>query len=193
MTIEEYNRLSLVHNARAQQQLHEESKYMRENADELVSKYRRQQLTIFREKEIEEQTKQKEEERESYTACDEIEETETEAPALGKWQTIVRKYEKFCKIKKRIYNDIFYHFREEKFIDLQLPTTSNKDYGYIAPVASSSSTTAPTTESEPPQRVFKEKTVTTLADTDCNVSDTFKKRKFGGNKRNVRQRLNDDD
>lgn len=78
----------------------------------------------------------------------------------------------------------FNRFREVKPVDLQLPTTANKDYGYIAPV---------TTESEPPQRVFKEKTVKSLADEECNVSNTFKKRKIGGNKRNARQRLNDDD
>lgn len=81
------------------------------------------------------------------------------------------------------YGMILNYFREEKHIDLQLPTTCNKEY-YIAPV---------TTPSEPPPRVFKEKTVTSLAqDEDCNVPNTFKKRKFGGNKRNVRQRCDDD-
>lgn len=71
-----------------------------------------------------------------------------------------------------------------KPIDLQLPTSANKDYGYIPSVP---------IQVEPPQRVFKEKTVTSLADDACSVSDTFKKRKFGGNKRNARQRLDDDE
>lgn len=78
----------------------------------------------------------------------------------------------------------FVFFREVKPIDLQLPTSVNRDYGYIAPVS---------TEVEPPQRIFKEKTVKSLADDACNVSDTFKKRKFGGNRRNARQRLDDDE
>lgn len=59
----------------------------------------------------------------------------------------------------------------------------DRDYCY-APV---------TTTFEPQPKVFKEKTVKSLADDDCNVSDTFKKRKIGGNKRNARQRVNDDD
>lgn len=71
-----------------------------------------------------------------------------------------------------------------KLIDFQLPKTTNKDYGYTPSV---------TTEVEPPQRIFKEKTVKSLADEECNVSNTFKKRKIGGNKRNARQRLDGDD
>ncbi|XP_055300146.1 WW domain-binding protein 4 isoform X1 [Sitodiplosis mosellana] len=163
MTIEEYNRLNLVHEAKTEQQLHEESKYMRANADEIVSKYRREQLKTFRAIHTQQEVKEKEAEREGYTSCNE-EEEETAAPALGRWQTVVRK--------------------EVKPVDLQLPTTTNKDYGYIQPVP---------TEVEPTQRVFKEKTVKSLADEDCNVSNTFKKRKFGGNRRNARQRLDDDD
>lgn len=72
----------------------------------------------------------------------------------------------------------------EKPVDLQLPDTNNKDFYYVPAV---------TTEIEPPPKVFKEKTVKTLADQDTSVPDTFKKRKFGGNKRNARQRLDDDD
>lgn len=71
-----------------------------------------------------------------------------------------------------------------KQIDLQLPSTANRDYDYVAPV---------TTEFEPPQRVFKEKTVKSLDDEDCNVPNTFKKRKFNGKQRNARQRLDDDE
>lgn len=73
-------------------------------------------------------------------------------------------------------------FREEKPLDLQLPSLGNKEYGYV-PV---------TTEIEPPPRVFKEKTVTSLANDDVTIPNTFKKRKFGG-KRNARQRVDDDD
>lgn len=71
--------------------------------------------------------------------------------------------------------------REEKPIDLQLPTSANRDF-YVPPVTI-----------EPPPRVFKEKTIKSIIpDEDSNVPDTFKKRKFGGNKRNVRQRVDDD-
>lgn len=91
MTIEEYNRLNLVYEAKTEQQLHEESKYMRENADEIASKYRREQLKSIRMQNIQQEIKEKEAEREDYTSCVE-EEEETAAPALGRWQTVVRKY-----------------------------------------------------------------------------------------------------
>lgn len=93
MTIEEYNRLNLVYTAKTEQQLHEESKYMRENADEIASKYRREQLKAIRAQDIQQEVKEKEIEREGYTSCNE-EEEETAAPALGKWHTVVRKYVK---------------------------------------------------------------------------------------------------
>lgn len=70
-----------------------------------------------------------------------------------------------------------------KPVDLQLPVSAyERDY-----------TPAVTTEYQPPPtKVFKEKTVKSLDD-DVSVSSTFKKRKFGGNKRNVRQKLDDDE
>lgn len=70
-----------------------------------------------------------------------------------------------------------------KPVDLQLPAQAyERDY---APVV--------TTQYEPPPaRVFKEKTVKSLDD-EISVPSTFKKRKFGGNKRNVRQKLDDDE
>lgn len=74
--------------------------------------------------------------------------------------------------------------RVEKPVDLQLPSTGNNEFVYV-PVA--------TTEIEPPPKIFKEKTVKSLTDEDATVSNTFKKRKFGGNKRNARQRLDDDE
>lgn len=73
------------------------------------------------------------------------------------------------------------NFREVKPIDLQLPTPAyERDY---APVVT-------TIYEPPPPKVFKEKTVQSLDD-DVAVPSTFKKRKFGGNKRNVRQKLDD--
>lgn len=46
---------------------------------------------------------------------------------------------------------------------------------------------------EKPERVFKEKVVTLDAE-DSNTNTGFKKRKmFGGNKKNARQRLDEDD
>lgn len=90
MTIEEYNRLNLVYNARAEQQLHQESKFMRENADEIASKYRREQLKIFQTETIAKEMEEKEIERESYTEYEE--EPGTSARPYGRWQTIVKKY-----------------------------------------------------------------------------------------------------
>lgn len=78
----------------------------------------------------------------------------------------------------------FFLNRVEKPIDFQLPDTGNKDFCYVP---------AATTEIEPPPKIFKEKTVKSLTDQDNSIPDTFKKRKFGGNKRNARQRLDDDE
>lgn len=91
MTIEEYNRLNLVYNARAEQQVYEESKNLRENADEVVAKYRREQLKFIRSEGIQEEVKEKEIERESYKEYEEPPETSSAQP-YGKWQTIVQKY-----------------------------------------------------------------------------------------------------
>lgn len=87
MTIEEYNRLNLVFEARQMQQTHEESKYMRENADELAAKFKRERLKALKPKPTPEEKQQEEEIRESY----ETEETDTAAKPLGTWQTVVRK------------------------------------------------------------------------------------------------------
>lgn len=95
MTIEEYNRLNLVYETRAQQQLHQESKFMRANADEIASKYRREQLKTKRAEVFEAEVEEKEIERESYTEYEE----EPGTSAFGKWQTVVRKYV-----------DIFFYF-----------------------------------------------------------------------------------
>lgn len=92
MTIEEYNRLNLVHDARVQQELHQESKHMRENADEIASKYRREQLKAKRAHAFAQETEEKEVERESYQAYeDEYEEPGTSARPYGQWQTVVYK------------------------------------------------------------------------------------------------------
>lgn len=115
MTIEEYNRLNLVHTARTEQQMHEESKYMRENADEIASKYRREQLKAIRARDIQREVKEKEIEREGYTSCNE-EEEETAAPALGKWHTVVRKYIKLCHdfVLIQFFNDVFCFFQRSE-------------------------------------------------------------------------------
>lgn len=92
MTIEEYNRLNAVFETKAQQQLHEESKFMRENADELAAKYRREQLRAKRAEAFAEEAAEKEIERESYVECEEEDdEPGTSARPFGKWQTVIRK------------------------------------------------------------------------------------------------------
>lgn len=183
MTIEEYNRLNLVYNAKAEQQLHQESKFMRENADELVSKYRREQLKVFRSETTAKEEEEKEIERETY---EEYEEPGTSAKPYGRWQSVVQKYDIliifFFKFNCVHNLCLLCSSRVEKPVDLQLPTTAEKEYFYV-----------PAATIEPPPRVFKEKTVKSLTDEDCCVPNTFKKRKFGGNKRNARQRLDDDD
>lgn len=90
MTIEEYNRLNVVYNARAEQQVYEESKNLRENADEVVAKYRREQLKFIRSDGIEEEIKEKEIERDNYKEYEEPPETSSAQP-YGKWQSIVQK------------------------------------------------------------------------------------------------------
>lgn len=87
MTIEEYNRLNLVFEAKQNQQMHEESKFMRENADELAAKYKRETLKAMKQKPTEKEIKEEENKRESY----ETYESETESRAIGSWQTVVKK------------------------------------------------------------------------------------------------------
>lgn len=65
---------------------------------------------------------------------------------------------------------------------MQLPNIVSKEFSYVPAV---------NTEVMPPPRIFKEKTVTSLTNEDDSVPNTFKKRKFGGNKRNARQRIDD--
>lgn len=89
MTIEEYDRLNLVFEARQMQQTNEESKYMRENADELAAKYKREQLKRMKPPPSAKEQQQKEELRDSY----EEHEPGTAARPFGSWQTVVRKYE----------------------------------------------------------------------------------------------------
>lgn len=88
MTIAEYNRLNLLFDARTEQQMHQESKFMRENADDLAAKYRRENLKQFQAKPTPKEIEEKEIEKESYTS---YEEPGTSAAPYGKWQTIVKK------------------------------------------------------------------------------------------------------
>lgn len=88
MTIEEYDRLNLVFEARQMQRTNEESKYMRENADELAAKYKREQLKRMKPPPSAEEQQQEQELRESY----EENEPGTAARPFGSWQTVVKKY-----------------------------------------------------------------------------------------------------
>lgn len=183
-----------MYNARAEQKVYEESMNLRENADEVVAKYRREQLKFIRSEGIQEEKKEKEIERESYAEYEEEPETSSAQP-FGKWQTIVRKYafftcakfvcekNQFERLRITFFLYLFSFFnRVEKPVDLQLPDAGNKEVYYV-----------PAATIEPPPRVFKEKTVKSLTDEDTSVPNTFKKRKFGGNKRNARQRFDDDE
>lgn len=87
MTIEEYNRLNLVFEARQMQKTHEESNYMRENADELAAKFKRERLKAMKSKPSAEEQQQEEEIRDSY----ETDEPGTAARPFGAWQTVVKK------------------------------------------------------------------------------------------------------
>lgn len=87
MTIEEYDRLNLVFEAKQMQQTHEESKYMRENADELAAKFKRERLKALKPKPTPEEQQEEEEIRDSYEAH----EPGTAARPFGAWQTVVRK------------------------------------------------------------------------------------------------------
>lgn len=89
MTVEEYNKLDAVYTARAEKEMHEETKYITENADELASKYRRQQMRAIRTDAFTQEAKEKEVERESYTAIEEEEPGPSASQPYGKWQTVV--------------------------------------------------------------------------------------------------------
>lgn len=86
MTIEEYNRLNVLVTAKAEQQQHVESKYMRENATEMVSKYNREKLKAVQTITRAEEFKEKEEERETYQTYDE---PGSAGQPFGRWQTVV--------------------------------------------------------------------------------------------------------
>lgn len=92
MTLAEYNRLDVLYNTKTEQQLHEESKFVRENADEIVSKYRREQLKAKRAAVFANEAIEKEIERESYTVNEEPDPEPTAAQPYGKWRTVVEKY-----------------------------------------------------------------------------------------------------
>lgn len=92
MTLDEYKKLDAVYAAKTEKEMHEESKYVLENADELMSKYRRQQLKAFRSETCGKEEVEKEVERESYTTLEEIEDEPTATQPYGKWQTVARTY-----------------------------------------------------------------------------------------------------
>lgn len=79
---------------------------MRENADEIASKYRREQLKAVRAEATAEAEKEKEAERESYTEYDE---PGTSSRPFGKWQTVVRKCVPFFFNKLINYKSIWIH------------------------------------------------------------------------------------
>lgn len=87
MTVEEYNRLNLVFEVKQKQLQHNKSKFMRENADEIAAKYKREAFKSLMPKETEEDEEEREKNRESF----ELYEPETAARPLGKWQTVAEK------------------------------------------------------------------------------------------------------
>lgn len=87
MTIEEYNRLNILVEAKQNQHQHQESMFMRENADELAAKYNREKLKRRKLQPTAEAIKEEEEVRESYETYDE---PGTSARPFGKWQTVVK-------------------------------------------------------------------------------------------------------
>lgn len=88
MTIQQYNRIQKLVEIKETQEMHEESKFMRENASEVASKYKREQLKRLRAQPTSEEAKQEEEKREGY---DIYEEPGTAARPYGQWQTVVKK------------------------------------------------------------------------------------------------------
>lgn len=84
MPIEEYDRLNVVLEMKQQHQVQEETKFLRDNADEIKAKYRRETLKIFAPRKTVKEVKEEEERRESYEAF----EPETAARPIGQWQTV---------------------------------------------------------------------------------------------------------
>lgn len=187
MTLEEYNRLGNLLDAKEELQAHQDSLYMRKHADEIVAKNKRENLRKRTMALAAGQLKEEEEKRDEYTT---YEEPGTAARPLGQWQVVVHKYERIRDSPKRELESQYaflpfsFSFREEKHVDLQLPYTPDHEYKYVPAV---------TIVPEVPVKKFKEKTISSLDDSDSlAVPDSFKKRKFG-NKRNARQRLDDDE
>ncbi|XP_037914117.1 WW domain-binding protein 4 [Hermetia illucens] len=117
MPLDEYNRINEIAVAQQQLQLQEESKQFRENADEIVAKYRREQLKAFRHTDSE--ATEKKTEQESFKT-----EEEAQAPTIGAWQVVEEK-------------------KEPPPVDLQLPSRPEDDY-YIPPAVSNFEPEPPT-------------------------------------------------
>lgn len=89
MTLEEYGRINKLAEAKQTQQMYVESRFMRENADEIASKYLREQLKRRQPQPNQDEIKREEEIKESYETYEEPEENSSKA--YGKWQTVAPK------------------------------------------------------------------------------------------------------
>lgn len=99
---------------------------------------------------------------------------------LDNGKQLRRKYSIFFFMSKHCVSKLIF-YREKKFVDLQLPELTH-EYVYVP---------AANVPYEPPQKTFKEKTVTLNEGVATDVPSSFKKRK-NAVKRNARQRLDDD-
>lgn len=89
MTLEEYKRLNDIVEKQQNDELQKESMYMRNNADEIAAKYRREELKRLRPKPTEIEIKEEKEVKENYQVYEEV---GTVAQPYGQWQTIIKKY-----------------------------------------------------------------------------------------------------
>lgn len=104
MTLEEYKRINSVAVLKQEVANHKESKFMRENADEIAARYQREKLVKYREimerkeKEKQEQSSNngltdtvKAKEHNEFSAGDEASPLYQGSNPYGSWQTIVHK------------------------------------------------------------------------------------------------------
>lgn len=195
MSLKEYEKIQQIGEEKAAEQERKEFLDTVKNSDEIAAALKREQHKKMR---IKAKNKEKAKEdaaavKEEKEAADEKygwEDPDVAARPLGKWQVVeTKKYVKnttiyllfvliyFCFL---IFNSFFFLliFREESFVDLQLPTQSYEPI-YVPAV---------NVETEVPVKKFKEKTITSI---DADEPGFFKRRKIAGGSRNVRKPVND--
>lgn len=137
MSLKEYNKLNAEALQKQEEARQKDLKYHAENADEIVSKFKREQFKKYQK--ITQEPKETEEETSAGPSSKRNYATEFEnCQKIGKWQSVEVEREE-----------------EEEHIDLELPKQKHEFYA-VATVKTD----------EPPIKKFKEKTITSIDSDD---------------------------